>query len=565
MGFNLGSGLFRVSIAVGCFFTLALYNNCSSGFESSADNQESSSFLQAWACENSQVGMQEKNGRRLTNPEIIRSLDLIFGSEVLALPNVRDAILTFPRESIFGQFNEFDKNIHNVEGLLTIAEAIATEVVSSASLKSKVLGCSSNMNQCYDNLISNLGRSLYHRPLTLIEQNALRALMTDIGGDDGLRWGIAFLILSPHFHQSLEAEDSQVVGQRVKLSQYEVALRIALRTTGAVPDSELLNEAAQGKLSTLASVQKQAERLILTRRGRDFIKDRIKSWLAIQDVGDPHTSAALEFGIDPVGLGKEAESEFGLFLDEIIFNQNGNYQDLLTNKSAFANTDRMARLYGLPQSNSVQKFNDERGGILLRAATLISSKPWSDPILRGTYLRRRVLCQNLPFPSSSIVQEREMDLEHMDRSQYSSREIVTEVTSPARCMACHSKINPLGFPLEGFGTLGERRDVEKVFATNGNVIANHPIDTAVANININPNESTPVQNAEQLVAAISDSPQGKRCFIEQVFAQTQYRFPNEADGCVLNAIRESVVQGHSVKESFIKSVANDDIFWRKRN
>jgi hypothetical protein len=210
----------------------------------------------------------------------------------------------------------------------------------------------------------------------------------------------------------------------------------------------------------------------------------------------------------------------------------------------------------------VQTFKDSRGGILLRAATLTSGKAWSDPIARGVYVRRRILCANLPSPSAAILASREMQLLAVDHTQMGNRDIVTGLTQPVTCMGCHSQINPIGFTLEGFGPLGELRSQESIFDANGKLLAQHPINTQVANLGLDAGQSVPAGGPNDLISAISQSDGARSCFATQLFLQARYRPASAADGCTLNGIRQSLMSGKTVKETLINNIANDEIFWR---
>jgi hypothetical protein len=80
----------------------------------------------------------------------------------------------------------------------------------------------------------------------------------------------------------------------------------------------------------------------------------------------------------------------------------------------------------------------------LRIAPLLSGQLGSSTILRGVYVRKRVMCDELPSPDFTIVNSRVEEFEAEDRTMLSTREAVTEIASEGACPACHVQINPLG-------------------------------------------------------------------------------------------------------------------------
>lgn len=521
---------------------------------------------QLWTCNANDEGTKEQiSTRRLTANELISSYNVIFGSTIMSQTNITSKLSSLPTENFFGQHNPFDYRTKAVEGLLTVAEAIAETIVGNTSYTTSVLSCNltTSLNTCKQNLLNNLGLKIFRRPLLDTEKTLYQNFMTDIGGTDGVKWALVRMLVSPEFTSVVEVSDSLPVGTRYKLSQYEIAARISFRITGATPDQTLLDAASKNELSQLAQVKAQAQRLLALPIAQERTKYMIRNWIDKQDVGDPHPDVAAALGVNPAGFGSEMMNEFNLFLDEIIFKKSGTYKDLLTNKTAFANTSRLAKLYGLTQSTAAQSFKDTRGGILLRGATLTSAKPWSDPIGRGVYMRRKILCQTIPFPSAQIVADREKELGQVNRLTTSNRTIVTNLTSSATCMSCHSVINPLGFSLEGFGPMGEVRSQEVIYGASGQVLASHALNLSVPDLAIDDGVITPSNTAEDLVRVISESTKAKSCFAQQVFAQSRYRFPASAgDGCAMNKIYEKLNNGLSIQEVLIENVANEDVFWR---
>ena len=80
----------------------------------------------------------------------------------------------------------------------------------------------------------------------------------------------------------------------------------------------------------------------------------------------------------------------------------------------------------------------------------------SSPIHRGVFIIRGMLGYTLQPPANSAF----VPLPPESHPELTTRQRVTLQTSPESCVSCHSVINPLGFPLEGFDSVGRLREME---------------------------------------------------------------------------------------------------------
>ncbi len=112
-------------------------------------------------------------------------------------------------------------------------------------------------------------------------------------------------------------------------------------------------------------------------------------------------------------------------------------------------TDKMERVDG------ANAFN--RGGVLRLGSVLTTtSAPLrTSPVKRGDWVLRRILGTPTPPPPADAGV-----LPGDDKAfgGLTLRERLTEHKRNATCAACHLRIDPLGFPLEGFDAVGRTRD-----------------------------------------------------------------------------------------------------------
>src|SRR5690606_34616289 len=116
----------------------------------------------------------------------------------------------------------------------------------------------------------------------------------------------------------------------------------------------------------------------------------------------------------------------------------------------------------------------ERPGLLTRAWFLASGSASTRPILRGVFVRRNLLCDELAPPPSNVVA-----VPPGLRADQTTREVIEELTEQpgTSCASCHATlINPLGFVFEGFDALGRVQQEQRLF-DDGTQVGALPIDT----------------------------------------------------------------------------------------
>ncbi|MGE4131741.1 MAG: DUF1588 domain-containing protein [Bdellovibrionales bacterium] len=363
----------------------------------------------------------------------------------------------------------------------------------------------------------------------------------------------------------LDGPRIEVVGERMKLSQLEVADQIALRVSGGIPDDSLLIAALNGELTSSARVRSEAQRLLESPLGRSGTKNFFRDYARLKNTGEPVgvSSQQLE-GLDPSGLDKAIVDEFDTYVDHQIYQAKAGFATLLTSPKAFPSNASVASIYGVPwdgKASSV-KTSPTHKGLFNRAAFLYSGRKRGSPILRGVALRTNVLCDPLGTPDASIINSRNDDLAGKPLHLMSTRDVVTTQTSSQVCQACHVSINPLGFALEDFDSFGRFRTVEKVFDENGNLASQHAVDARGTGIRVESGLPEDVDGHDQLVQVLSQSAKAKACLARRIVQSQSGRLTNAKDSCLLADV-ESVLRNDSssVYEALLRSVSGEDIFY----
>jgi len=173
----------------------------------------------------------------------------------------------------------------------------------------------------------------------------------------------------------------------------------------------------------------------------------------------------------------------------------------------------------------------------------------------------------LPFPGQDIINSRENgDPDELDHSVHSNRVVVGNLTKSATCQVCHRLINPLGFALEGFDSLGRTQLVERVFSDSDELIASHVIDDISPTPMIENGIDNTLDGSDGLLEAMLAGSKLKSCFATQIYRYQHLAKEDPKDSCSLHE-RELLIgeQNGSLIDAFILNVANEDIFWRANN
>src|SRR5690606_929880 len=180
-------------------------------------------------------------------------------------------------------------------------------------------------------------------------------------------------------------------------------------------------------------------------------------WLHVRDF-DQHVEKNEQLYPEFDGLRGAIYEETVRFFEDL-FRNDGSILDILGADHTFLNGP-LARHYGLEGDVAEQWQRVEgirsrgRGGILGMATVLASQSGASrtSPILRGTWVSETLLGERLPRPPAGVPTLPEAVPENL-----TARQLIELHSSAPGCATCHRKIDPYGFALEQFDTLGRSR------------------------------------------------------------------------------------------------------------
>lgn len=428
------------------------------------------------------------------------------------------------------------------------AESLAARVTSDASLLTRLLPPNTGNDQERARaFITVFGERAFRRPLESSEVDAYAKLF-ELGKDAyddasgftaGIRMLIEAVLRSPFFLYRVESS-SAASGATIPLTGYEVAQRLGFLLTNSIPDDALYAAAHSGQLTRPGGVRQQALRLLATPNAHSAVvgfHDQLLDFEKFENI-KPSTKVYPNLS---ASFADSVLTSSRLFIEDLVLNQSGNFQALMTSNQAFVNRD-LAPVYGV-SGNFGSDFvkvslpEHERRGIFNQvgflAANATSTNP--DPIHRGVFIATRVLCIGIAAPPDGVP-----PLPPIQNG--TNREIVANHTeSSAVCKACHGTIiNPLGFTFENYDAAGAYRTMDH----------GEPVDAHTT-----PNldgEQREIANSVELADALGQSRQAHECFSSHLVEYAFGRKREPVDEPLVSALTDASLDGAPIVELLVR-------------
>jgi hypothetical protein len=287
---------------------------------------------------------------------------------------------------------------------------------------------------------------------------------------------------------------------------YTVAARLALGFWDSIPDRELFEAAAQGKLRNASQIRAQADRMLHDPRTRAKMRDFFDHWLDLEEAEDisKDPSAFPDFNDEVLS---DMRSSLELFIDHVVWSDRSDFRQLLLADYLFLN-QRLAQFFGATPAagegfEKIAFGPDERAGVVTHPLllTTFAYHKNTSPIHRGVFLTRKVVGRSLRPPPQAIE-----FLDGRFDPSLTMREKVHELTSSRACQSCHSIINPLGFSLEHFDAVGRWRTMD-----------NQKLVDAASAYPTSDGETIPLTGARDVAEHAAGSAEAHRAFIRHKF------------------------------------------------
>jgi len=327
---------------------------------------------------------------------------------------------------------------------------------------------------CAKQILSTLARRAYRRPVTDSDVATLLAFY-DNGRkerdfDLGIQRALERLLVSPQFLYRIERDPAGAAPGTVHaVSDLELASRLSFFLWSSIPDDELLNVAAAGRLKQSDVLEQQVRRMLADARSESMVNNFAAQWLYLRDVDVKAPDLFLFRDFDD-GLRQAFKKETQLFLDSIL-RENRSVLELLTANYSFVN-ERLAKNYGIPniRGSEFQRItfpkDSPRGGLLGQGGILLltSYSTRTSPVLRGKYVLENLLASPPPPPPPTVPSLKTESAKSGE--PISLREAMVQHRADPACANCHARMDPIGFAMENFNAIGQWRDQDAGSAIN---------------------------------------------------------------------------------------------------
>jgi mono/diheme cytochrome c family protein len=374
---------------------------------------------------------------------------------------------------------------------------------------------------CARRILAGLARHAYRRPVTAADIDGLITYYrsghdgsNDVGqhtGQDGgrfregVRSALQAMLVSPDFLFRTELDPPGAQGP-YRIGQLELASRLSFFLWSSIPDEELLQLAAAGKLDQQPVLEQQVRRMLGDPRSKMLVDNFMGQWLGLRSLStlQPDILAFPDFDDD---LRAAFEKETDLLLRRMLA-EDRSVVDMLDAKDAYVN-ERLARAYGIPnvyggRFRHMTLADANRRGILGKGAilTLTSLPNRTSPVLRGQWVLTNIMGAPNPPPPPNVPAFPEK--QDTDFTQLTVRQRLEGHRKNPACAGCHARMDPLGFAFDSFDAIGEWRKVESdpVFASPELPVVHTVIDSS----GVLP-DGTQVQGPAQLRQVLLREPQ----------------------------------------------------------
>jgi mono/diheme cytochrome c family protein len=323
---------------------------------------------------------------------------------------------------------------------------------------------------CARTIISTLVKHAYRRPATPADMELLNEFYLagrKEGGtfDQGIEGALQRILADPEFVYRGEPEPvGLAVGKSYRISDLALASRLSFFLWSSIPDEELIDVAAQGKLKDPAVLEQQVRRMLKDPRSEAMITNFTGQWLGTRSLktSEPVVNLFPDFD-DNLRAAFQRETE--LFFDSIV-REDRSILDLLTADYTFVN-ERLAKHYGIqnvygPQFRRVTLGPDldMRRGLIGKGSflTVTSAAARTSPVTRGKSFLQTFLGVSPPDPPPNVpaIKEKPPDTTGNTKAPTMRQTMEAHHSNPS-CNTCHQIFEPIGLALENFDAVGAWR------------------------------------------------------------------------------------------------------------
>jgi hypothetical protein len=434
------------------------------------------------------------------------------------------------------------------------ASIVAADVVSKKL--DNLVSCTEQTAACGRSFVKEFGARAFRRPLEKDEEDSFAAFFEQElkVGDFSIAVELTLqaFLQSPQFLYRIERGVEEKAGLS-KLSSYEVASRMSYLLWSTMPDAVLLEAASKGQLDTAAGREEQARRMLKDPRATFMFVEFHRQWLGYEDIWREVFRDPARFPEFQHELRMDLRQEMQLFAEWIATEGGASVKSLLTSNVSFV-TDRLATFYGVPKPASPWDKTMlkplERAGTLTRGHFNLShARPFAtSPPLRGVFIYRRLLCQDVPPPPANVVVEAPsaFDTSNTNRKKFEAK------TAAEPCKSCHATFDPFGYSLENYDAIGKYKTMD-----SGRVIDASVTVSGLEDLDGN------YKDMVALSKKMGESAFVASCALSRWYEYAEGRRATEEDDCRIEAMSKAVAASNgNIYEALVARIKMPDFAYR---
>ncbi len=374
--------------------------------------------------------------------------------------------------------------------------------------------------------------------------------------EDGIEAALQRVLADPEFVYRGEREPAGLApGQRYRVNDIGLASRLSFFLWSSIPDDELIDLAAQGRLSRPEVLDKQIRRMLADPKSQALIVNFTGQWLNVRALktSEPVVNVFPDFDDN---LRNAFQRETELFFDSIV-HEDHSVLDLLTADYTFVN-ERLAKHYGLRNIYGDQFRRvtlppelDMRRGLLGKGAllTVTSNAAHTSPVARGKWFQTTFLGVEPPQPPPGVdtsLKEKAVGDTTGNVKVPTMRDIMDWHHTNPTCASCHKIFEPIGLALENFDGVGSWRTDDE-----GN-----PVDATA--VMVDGTKVDGVVGLRGMLVRYSD--QFVRVVTEKLLTYALGRGVDEADMPTVRSIVRGAEPGRYQFSSIVLGIVKSDAF-----
>jgi hypothetical protein len=411
---------------------------------------------------------------------------------------------------------------------------------------------------CAKRILATVTRRAYRRPVNdgdlATPLRFYREARADGGFENGVEMALRSVLVSPEFLFHVEQDPAGIAPKTAyRIPDLELASRLSFFLWSSIPDDELLDAAAAGKLQSPAEIERQTRRMLADARSKALVTNFADQWLYLRNLASANPDMRIFAGFDD-NLRQAFREETELFFESVM-REDRSILNLLRADYTFLN-ERLAKHYGIPNVYGSRfrrvtlDHGATRGGLLRQGSilTVTSYATRTSPVLRGKWILANLIGVPPPPPPPNVPTLKE---QAAIGNTLSMRERLAEHRKNPACAGCHRLIDPIGFALENYDGIGRWR-----MAENGK-----PIDNSGAMP-----DGTTFDGVEGLEKALLARPDlFATAFTEKLLTYGLGRGVEWFDGpAVRGVVRQAAAKDYRFS-SFILGVVNSTPFQMRRS